>query len=149
MIHVFAGGAATARLGERGIICIYAYDKQSKTTPSNASLSARTEYSKPVTIETGDPNWAANTTLDVEADFYVANRGDNTIVRMRQDGSVVAVRRVRLAGGKSLGNLRLNGIAGSPDGTQGQSSSVRVQESSGSNDVIPAATFAVLGPRFS
>jgi hypothetical protein len=71
----------------------------------------------PVTIETSDPNWAANTTLDVQADFYVANRGDNTIVRMRQDGSVVAVRGVRLAGGKQLGNLRLNGIAGSADGT--------------------------------
>ena len=72
----------------------------------------------PVTIETSDPNWAANTTLDVQADFHVANREDNTIVCMRQDGSVVAVRRVRLARGKSLGNLRLNGIAGSPDGTR-------------------------------
>jgi hypothetical protein len=25
----------------------------------------------PVTIETSDPNWASNTTLDVQADFYV------------------------------------------------------------------------------
>jgi hypothetical protein len=72
----------------------------------------------PVTIETGNNNWAANTTLDVESDFYVANRGNNTIVRMRQDGTVVAVRRVRLAGGRGLGNSRLNGIAGSPDGTK-------------------------------
>jgi hypothetical protein len=72
----------------------------------------------PVTIETSDPNWAANTTLDVQSDFYVANRGNNTIVRMRQDGTVVAVRHVRLEGGRSLGNGRLNGIAGSPDGTR-------------------------------
>jgi hypothetical protein len=72
----------------------------------------------PVTIETSDPNWAANTTLDVQSDFYVANRGDNTIVRMRQDGTVVAVREVELADGRPLGNLRLNGIAGSPDGTK-------------------------------
>jgi hypothetical protein len=72
----------------------------------------------PVAIETAAPNWAANTTLDVLSDFYVANRGNNTIVRMRQDGSVVAVRRVRLANGRSLGNGRLNGIAGSPDGTR-------------------------------
>jgi hypothetical protein len=72
----------------------------------------------PVTIETSDPNWAANTTLDVQSDFYVANRGNNTIVRMRQDGTVVAVRAVRLADGKALGRARLNGIAGSPDGTR-------------------------------
>lgn len=72
----------------------------------------------PAAIETAEPNWAANTTLDVQADFYVANRGNNTIVRMHQDGTVVAVRRVRLAGGHSLGNLRLNGIAGSSDGTK-------------------------------
>jgi hypothetical protein len=72
----------------------------------------------PVMIETSDPNWAANTTLDVQSDFYVANRGDNTIVRMRQDGTVVAVREVELADGRPLGNLRLNGIAGSPDGTK-------------------------------
>ena len=72
----------------------------------------------PAAIETSNPNWAANTTLDVQADFYVANRGNNTIVRMRQDGTVAAVRRVKLAGGHSLGGLRLNGIAGSSDGTK-------------------------------
>ena len=54
----------------------------------------------------------------MQADFYVANRGNNTIVRMRQDGTVAGVRRVRLAGGHPLGGLRLNGIAGSSDGTK-------------------------------
>jgi hypothetical protein len=72
----------------------------------------------PVVMETSDPNWASNTTLDVQSDFYVANRGNNTIVRMRQDGAVVAVRRVRLADGRSLGQGRLNGIATSPDGSR-------------------------------
>jgi hypothetical protein len=70
----------------------------------------------PAAIETSAPNWAANTTLDVRADFYVANRGDNTIVRMRQDGTVVALRKLRFADGRPLGNLRLNGIAGSSNG---------------------------------
>ena len=69
----------------------------------------------PVSNETSNLNWAANTTLDQGADFYVANRGDNSIVRMRQDGTVVSVRRVRLADGRSLGNARLNGIAISSD----------------------------------
>jgi hypothetical protein len=72
----------------------------------------------PARIETENRNWASNTTLEEGADFYVANRRDNTIVRMRQDGTVVAVRRVRLANGRSLGNGRLNGIAVSPDGTK-------------------------------
>jgi hypothetical protein len=64
----------------------------------------------PVEIETEDPNWASNTTMEEETDFYVCNRGDNTIVRMRQDGTVVAVREVRF-GARSLGYARLNGIA--------------------------------------
>src|SRR5215813_15468268 len=72
----------------------------------------------PAEIETEAPNWASNTTLEEGADFFVANRRDNTIVRMRQDGTVVAARRVRLSGGRSLGNGRLNGIAVSPDGTK-------------------------------
>src|SRR5579872_1300948 len=72
----------------------------------------------PVSNETSNPNWASNTTLDVGSDFYIANRGNNTIVRMRQDGTVVAVRGVRLPGGRSLGSGRLNGIATSPDGSR-------------------------------
>jgi hypothetical protein len=68
----------------------------------------------PVEIETEDSNWASNTTMEEDSDFYVGNRGDNTIVRMRQDGTVVAVREVR-ARGRSLGYARLNGIATSPD----------------------------------
>lgn len=57
-------------------------------------------------------------TLDVQSDFYVANRRNNTIVRMTQTGAVIAVRRVRLADGRTLGSARLNGIAISPDFTK-------------------------------
>ena len=71
----------------------------------------------PADIETENSNWASNTTLEDDADFYVANRGNNTIVRMRQDGTVVAIRRVSIAG-SPLDNASLNGIATSPDGTQ-------------------------------
>jgi hypothetical protein len=72
----------------------------------------------PVTMETSDTNWASNTTLDVQADFYVANRGDNTIVHMQQDGTVVARRKVQITAGRPLGALQLNGIASSPDGSK-------------------------------
>jgi hypothetical protein len=61
-------------------------------------------------------NWASNTTLDDGSDIYVANRGNNTIVRMHQDGNVVAVRHVPLDDGP-LGDAYLNGITTSTDGT--------------------------------
>jgi hypothetical protein len=69
----------------------------------------------PVEIETEDPNWASNTTMEEQSDFYVCNRGDNTIVRMRQDGTVVAVREVRMRDRSLGGDARLNGIAASSD----------------------------------
>jgi len=71
----------------------------------------------PVVIDTDDPMWAGNTTLDEGSDFYVANRGDNTIVRMQQDGTVVAVRRLTVNPGP-LNNANLNGIATSSDGSK-------------------------------
>ncbi|HLJ85352.1 MAG TPA: hypothetical protein VKZ53_00935 [Candidatus Angelobacter sp.] len=71
----------------------------------------------PAKSETSNRQFAGNTTLTAGSDFFVANREDNTIVRMRQDGTVSDVRVVRLADGRSLGHARLNGIAISPDGT--------------------------------
>src|SRR5262249_29964491 len=70
----------------------------------------------PVTRDADSPAWASNTTLDEDSDFYVVNRGNKTIVRMRQDGTVVAVRRVTVQNGP-LDNENLNGIATSTDGT--------------------------------
>jgi hypothetical protein len=69
----------------------------------------------PVQRDTDNVNWASNTTLDNGSDFYVANRGNNTIVRMRQDGRVVAIRRVTV-GDEELDDASLNGITASTDG---------------------------------
>jgi hypothetical protein len=71
----------------------------------------------PVQIETTHPDQASNTTMQPGTDFYVLNRGNSTIVRMQQDGTVVAVREVR-ARHRSLGQARLNGIATSSDGSR-------------------------------
>jgi hypothetical protein len=76
----------------------------------------------PVKRDADNVGWASNSTLDQGSDFYVANRGDNTIVRMHQDGSVAAVRHISV---DELDNrsqiddpeVRLNGIATSTDGT--------------------------------
>jgi hypothetical protein len=69
----------------------------------------------PVQRDADSVNWASNTTLDEGSDFYVANRGNNTIVRM-QDGSIVAIRRVTVEN-SPLDNASLNGIATFVDGT--------------------------------
>jgi len=74
----------------------------------------------PVERNTDDVNWASNTTLDegtgTGSDFYVANQGDNTIVRMKQDRTVVAIRQVTM-NGNPLDNIVLNGIAATTDAT--------------------------------
>jgi hypothetical protein len=69
----------------------------------------------PVQRDVDNLNWASNTTLDDGSDFYVVNRGNNTIVRMRQDGGVVAIRRVTIDN-SPLDDVRLNGVAISTDG---------------------------------
>ena len=69
----------------------------------------------PAIPEVANPGFSSNTMLAGNADLYVANRGNGTVVRMRQDGSIVAVRRVMLPDGGGLGLARLNGIAVSPD----------------------------------
>jgi hypothetical protein len=78
------------------------------------AVAADADRSCPDSEDTDDVSWASNTTLDEVSDIYVANRGNNTIVRMRQEGSVVAVRGVAFEG--PLANGQLNGIATSPDG---------------------------------
>ena len=72
----------------------------------------------PVQRDKESSTWASNTTLDEDSDFYVANRGDNTIVRMKQkDGTIVGIRRVTIDS-IPLDNFNLNGIATSVDGTK-------------------------------
>lgn len=68
----------------------------------------------PARIETENTNWSSNTTMEEGSDFYVCNRGNGTIVRMRQDGSVAAFRKVRLDD-DAFDGARLNGIATSSD----------------------------------
>ena len=69
----------------------------------------------PVVPEVANPGFSSNTTMAGGSDIYVANRGNGTIVRMRQDGTVVAIRRIVLPDGRDLGPDLLNGIAVSPD----------------------------------
>lgn len=69
----------------------------------------------PTKRNSDNSTWASNTTLDDGSDIYVANRGNNTIVRMDQKGDVIAIRKVHIKGVK---NYKINGIATSFDGTE-------------------------------
>jgi hypothetical protein len=71
----------------------------------------------PAAIDTENVNWATNTTLDDGSDFYVTNRGDNTIVRVKQDGTVVAIPRVAVKP-HPLDDAELDGIATASDGSK-------------------------------
>ena len=68
----------------------------------------------PVVQEISNPGFSSNTTLAGASDIYAVNRGNGTVVRLTQDGKLVAVRRVAV-GGEPLGTNRLNGIAVSRD----------------------------------
>jgi hypothetical protein len=92
----------------------------------------------PVQRDTDNVNWASNTTLDRDSDFYIANQGDNTIVRMRQNGAVVAIRRVTINGYR-LDDVALNGIATSTDG--GTIYVTFVGESEGQGGVLSLPAF--------
>src|SRR5262245_21608252 len=52
----------------------------------------------PAVAEIANPAFASNTTLAGDSDIYVANRGNGTVARIKQDGSVVAIRRITLSG---------------------------------------------------
>jgi hypothetical protein len=110
--EVFTNSIAAISLTDDGVVFHTASISHFQSPALNQPIDLA-----PVTMETSDLNWASNTTLDVQSDFYVANRGDNTIVRMRQDGTVMAQRRLSI-GGRPLGALQLNGIAASPDGSR-------------------------------
>lgn len=67
----------------------------------------------PTVPEVAAENFSSNTTLAGGADLYVLNRGNNSIVRVTQEGRVVAKRRIQVDGYPSF---RANGMGVSPDG---------------------------------
>src|SRR5262245_38478978 len=69
----------------------------------------------PAVPEIASPAFSSNTSLAGGSDMYVVNRGSGTVARIKQDGTVVAVRRVALPGIGALGPDYLNGIGVSPD----------------------------------
>jgi hypothetical protein len=69
----------------------------------------------PAVPEIANPTFSSNTTLAGGADMYIANRGSGAIVRVAQDGRVVAVARIAVPGIGVVGAGLVNGVAVSPD----------------------------------
>lgn len=67
----------------------------------------------PTVPEVASENFASNSTLAVGADVYVLNRGNNSIVRITQDGKLVAKRIVKV---DKQDDFRASGMGVSPDG---------------------------------
>jgi Di-haem oxidoreductase, putative peroxidase len=65
--------------------------------------------------EIANPRFASHTTLAGDADLYVVNAGDGSLLRLRQDGTVVARAVVAWPGGQAIGAGRLRSIAVSAD----------------------------------
>jgi hypothetical protein len=68
----------------------------------------------PSSVEASSGNFSSNTTLGGGSDLFVLNRGNNTVVRMRQDGGVIEARSI--APEPEIEGLRAAGLGISPDG---------------------------------
>jgi hypothetical protein len=88
----------------------YFYGTRREITSKNFSVPVDVA---PTTREIAAGSFASNSTMGVGSDLYVLNRGDNTIVRMGQDGVVQAIRHIEV---EDLDGYRANGIAVSSDG---------------------------------
>ncbi|MDB5816456.1 MAG: hypothetical protein JWQ11_96 [Rhizobacter sp.] len=69
----------------------------------------------PAIPEIANPRFASHTTLAGGADLYVANAGDGSLLRIGQDGSVVARATIRDTAGRTVGSGELKSIAVSAD----------------------------------
>lgn len=65
--------------------------------------------------EIANPSFASHTTLAGGSDLYVVNRGDGSLLRMRQDGRVLARAQIVVPGLGLLGRDRIRAIAVSAD----------------------------------
>jgi hypothetical protein len=67
----------------------------------------------PTTREVSAGSFASNTTLAGGSDMYVLNRGNNTVLRIGIDGTVLGARRIEA---DDVRDFRVNGLAVSSDG---------------------------------
>lgn len=65
--------------------------------------------------EIANPHFSSHTTLSGDADVYVINRGDGSVVRLSQSGKLIARAVIQIGDGQIVGADRLRSIAVSAD----------------------------------
>ena len=89
--------------------------KVSRTSFITTALLNQPVDLAPAVPEVSSPEFSSHTTLAGGSDLYVANRGDGTILRLRQDGTIVARANIVVPGVGALGGGQIRGIAVSSD----------------------------------
>jgi hypothetical protein len=112
-----------ADAGRNRIAVLHLSDDRRHFTVTRTSELRAGALREPIDIaaaipEVANPRFASHTTLAAGADLYVANRGDGSLLRIAQDGRVLARARVHVAGLGAIGGGRLRAMAVSADASR-------------------------------
>lgn len=103
-----------------GVVVLHLDDDTRHFRLARSSRLQSAYFNRPVDLaacvpEVANPRFASHTTLAGGSDLYVVNRGDGTLLRMRQDGTVIARATIAWPDGRPIGADRLRSIAVSAD----------------------------------
>jgi hypothetical protein len=102
------------------IVVLQLNDDRRHFTVSRRSFLQSPAFNQPVDLvpavpEIANPRFASHTTLAGDSDLYVANRGDGTLLRIDQQGRVIARAVIELTPDERVGGGRIRAIAVSAD----------------------------------
>ena len=102
------------------LVLLHLEDDRQHFTLARTSVIALSALKQPVDIaaaqpEIANPHFASHTTLAGGSDLYVANRGDGSLVRIDQDGRLIARAEIELPGLGVLGRNRIRAMTVSAD----------------------------------
>ena len=105
-----------ADAGQNRIAALHLSDDTRHFQLARVSYLAAPEIKQPVDLaaaipEIANPRFASHTTLASGSDLYIVNRGDGTLLRMSQDGRILARAVIKIPGLGIVGSERLWGIA--------------------------------------
>ena len=112
---LYIAGSARDRL-----VLLHLEDDRRHFTVGRTSAIMSPALKQPVDVaaalpEIANPSFASHTTLAGGSDLYIANRGDGSLLRVSQDGHVLARARIEVPGLGALGRDRIRAIAVSAD----------------------------------
>ncbi|MER8762295.1 di-heme oxidoredictase family protein [Mesorhizobium sp. M0968] len=106
--------------GRDRLVLLKLQDDRRHFTVAGAGMVSLPEFDRPVDIaaavpEIANPHFSSHTTLAGGSDLFVANRGDGSLLRISQDGRLLARATIDIPGLGPLGGDRLRAIATSAD----------------------------------